>query len=54
MLDGGGELVTLVAGSGADELPQRCEDWIESSYPAVDVITYEGGQQRYPLFMAVE
>ncbi|GAC1379303.1 MAG: DAK2 domain-containing protein [Marmoricola sp.] len=54
MLDAGGELVTLVAGSGAEELPQHCQAWIESSYPGVDVITYEGGQQRYPLFMAVE
>lgn len=54
MLDAGGELVTLVAGSGADALPQRCEDWIEAAYPGVDVVSYEGGQERYPLFMAVE
>lgn len=54
MLDGGGELVTLVAGDGADSLPQRCEDWVENTYPGVDVITYEGGQQRYRLFVAVE
>jgi DAK2 domain fusion protein YloV len=54
MLDAGGELVTLVAGDGADALPQLCEDWIGSAYPGVDVVTYDGGQQRYPLFMAVE
>lgn len=54
MLDGGGELVTLVAGVGAEELPQRCEEWVEASYPGVDVITYDGGQERYPLFVAVE
>lgn len=54
MLDAGGELVTLVAGSGSESLPQLCEDWIESTYPGVDVITYDGGQDRYPLFMAVE
>lgn len=54
MLDAGGELVTLVAGDGADTLPQLCEGWIQAAYPGVDVVTYEGGQQRYPLFMAVE
>ncbi|MGN6723593.1 MAG: DAK2 domain-containing protein [Marmoricola sp.] len=54
MLDAGGELVTLVAGDGADTLPALCEEWIETAYPGVDVVTYEGGQQRYPLFMAVE
>jgi len=54
MLDAGGELVTLVAGVGADTLPVLCETWIETTYPGVDVVTYEGGQNRYPLFMAVE
>lgn len=54
MLDAGGELVTLVAGDQADTLPQRCEEWVCATYPGVDVIAYEGGQQRYPLFVAVE
>ena len=54
MLDAGGELVTLVAGDGADTLLQRCVDWVEETYPTVDVLTYEGGQERYLLFMAVE
>lgn len=54
MLDAGGELVTLVAGTGSDDLPQQCESWVETAYPGVDVVTYDGGQQRYLLFMAVE
>jgi dihydroxyacetone kinase-like predicted kinase len=54
LLGGGGELVTLVGGAQADDLPARCEDWVQREYPGVDVLTYDGGQERYPLLLAVE
>jgi len=56
LLGGGGEMVTLV--SGADDeggkLTQACSDWLEEQHPTVDVVVYDGGQERYPLLVAVE
>jgi len=54
LLGGGGELVTLVAGAGAGDLVARCEGWIEENHTGVDVLVYDGGQERYPLLLAVE
>jgi hypothetical protein len=54
MLGGGGELVTLVAGAGGTELAQRCADHLASNHPIVDVVTYAGGQERYPVLIGVE
>jgi DAK2 domain fusion protein YloV len=54
LLAGGGELVTLVAGADDDGLTERLAADIESRHPAVDVMTYDGGQARYPILMAVE
>jgi DAK2 domain fusion protein YloV len=54
MLGGGGELVTLVSGVGADGLAQHCEDYVADRHPHVDVVVYDGGQDRYPLLMSVE
>lgn len=54
LLAGGGELVTLVAGSEAGDLADACEHWVQRAHPGVDVATYQGGQERYPLLMAVE
>jgi dihydroxyacetone kinase-like predicted kinase len=54
LLAGGGELVTLVAGRDAGDLAERCQAWVEAAYPGVDVLTYDGGQERYPLLLAVE
>jgi DAK2 domain fusion protein YloV len=56
LLGGGGEMVTLVSGAeDADgALAQACADWLEEQHPAVDVVVYDGGQERYPLLMAVE
>ncbi|HET6154576.1 MAG TPA: DAK2 domain-containing protein [Marmoricola sp.] len=54
LLTGGGELVTLVAGVGAEDLVGRCEDWIGANHAGVDVLVYDGGQERYPLLLAVE
>lgn len=56
LLGGGGELVTVVAGGEPvdRELAQRCEQWVQTEHPGVDVLTYDGGQERYDLLLAVE
>lgn len=56
LLGGGGELVTVVAGADDEEgaLATRCAAWVEERHPAVDVVVYDGGQERYPLLMSVE
>jgi DAK2 domain fusion protein YloV len=56
LLGGGGEMVTLV--SGADDadgsLAEAAGAWLEEQHPTVDVVVYDGGQERYPLLIAVE
>ncbi|MBF4160424.1 DAK2 domain-containing protein [Nocardioides acrostichi] len=56
LIAGGGELVTVV--SGADDadgaLAARLVAWAGEHHPFVDVVTYDGGQQRYPLLLGVE
>jgi DAK2 domain fusion protein YloV len=56
LLGGGGELVTIVAGDEDAEgsLATRCAGYVEEHHPAVDVVVYDGGQERYPLLMSVE
>ena len=54
LLGGGGELVTLVAGAEAGDLAEACEHWVQQAHPGIDVALYVGGQERYPLLMAVE
>ena len=54
MLGGGGELVTLVSGADANGLTQRCEEYVADRHAHVDVVVYDGGQDRYPLLMSVE
>jgi hypothetical protein len=56
LLGGGGELVTIVGGHGDPEgsLATRCAGYVEEHHPAVDVVVYDGGQERYPLLMSVE
>jgi dihydroxyacetone kinase-like predicted kinase len=54
LLGAGGELVTLVAGVDAGDLCERCGEWVQREHPGVDVVTYDGGQERYPLLLAVE
>lgn len=55
LLGGGGELVTLVVGADVPAgLPEQCEAWVEEHHPYVDVVTYQGGQERYPLLVGVE
>lgn len=55
LLAGGGELVTIVSGQGeAPGLAARTAAAVEERHPAVDVVVYDGGQERYPLLVAVE
>jgi dihydroxyacetone kinase-like predicted kinase len=56
LLGGGGEMVTLVSGADDEDgaLARSCADWLEAHHPAVDVVVYDGGQERYPLLVAVE
>ncbi len=55
LLSGGGEMVTLVTGAqAADDLADRLEAAIRESRPELDTVVYSGGQQRYPLLVAVE
>lgn len=54
LLAGGGELVTIVGGAGAGDLAARAAAGVEAGHPAVDVVVHEGGQDRYPLLVAVE
>jgi hypothetical protein len=55
LLAGGGELVTLVRGRDeSDGLADRCAAYVEEHHPHVDVVVYDGGQERYPLLVAVE
>ena len=54
MLGGGGELFTVVAGAGGERLAQECAEHVATYHPTVDVLVYEGGQERYPLLFGVE
>ena len=54
LLAGGGELVTVVAGAGGVELAADLAARVEREHPTVDVVTYQGGQERYPLLVSVE
>ncbi len=54
MLGGGGDLVTLVAGADAGDLAERAAAWVDAHHPYVDVVVYDGGQERYPLLLSVE
>ncbi len=54
LLGGGGELVTLVSGAEAGDLASACEAWVARTHPGVDVVVHDGGQERYPLLVAVE
>jgi hypothetical protein len=54
MLGGGGELVTLVIGTGGNGLAAHCEEYVADRHAHVDVVVYDGGQDRYPLLLSVE
>jgi hypothetical protein len=55
LLATGGELVTLVRGAEADDaLVGAVTGHLRDSRRAVEVAVLDGGQERYPLLMAVE
>lgn len=55
LLSGGGELVTLVTGVGStDELVRRVTSHVAHARPDIEVLVYDGGQERYPLLIGVE
>ncbi|MFG2245217.1 DAK2 domain-containing protein [Spirillospora sp. NPDC048823] len=55
MLSGGGELVTLIAGTHAPPaLAEILEGHLCGDHPDVEVGVYDGGQERYPLLIGVE
>ena len=54
LLGGGGEMVTLVAGQDGRELAERTAAYLRRTRPTVDVVVYDGGQDRYPLLIGVE
>ena len=54
LLGGGGELVTIVTGAEGEELAGRCSAYLASEHPTVDVVVYDGGQERYPVLLGVE
>ena len=49
------EMVTLVRGAdGPKDLAECVEEFIRSQRVDLDVVVYDGGQENYPLFIAVE
>jgi uncharacterized protein len=55
LLIGGGELVSLVTGADAErDLGDELTDYLLVTRPAVEVVTYAGGQPSYPLLVGVE
>ncbi|MFC9691641.1 DAK2 domain-containing protein [Kribbella sp. NPDC056951] len=55
LLGGGGELLTIVTGRDADpELAAAIERHVRRQRKDVDVVVYDGGQDRYPLLIGVE
>jgi DAK2 domain fusion protein YloV len=49
------EMVTLVRGAGGpSDLAEQVEQFIRSERVDLDVVVYDGGQENYPLFIAVE
>ena len=55
LLGGGGELLTVVTGRDADPgLVVALERHVRRNRKDVDVVVYDGGQDRYPLLIGVE
>ena len=55
MLNGGGELITLVMGESAPkELAEQVQKHLANNHGSVEVTTYVGGQAWYPLLIGVE
>ncbi len=55
LLTGGGELITLLTGTGAPEdLGGLLQAHLSRRWPFVEVQLFDGGQPRYPLLVGVE
>lgn len=54
MLDGGGELVTLVTGQGAGDLGERVAGHLRQTRPGTECVVYDGRQPVFPLLVGVE
>jgi DAK2 domain fusion protein YloV len=55
MLSGGGELVTLITGADLPAgLVDAVQEHLHQHRPDVEVMVYDGGQDRYPLLIGVE
>ena len=55
LLSAGGELLTIVAGTGTDEeVAHRLADQVRAARPGVDVEVIHGGQPRYALLLWLE
>ncbi len=55
ILSPGGEMVTVVLGEGGGEgVEAHLTEYLRQSRPDVDLVVYDGGQENYPLFIAVE
>ena len=55
ILSPAGEMVTVVLGEGSDPAYERAiAAYLHTIRPDVDLVVYDGGQENYPLFIAVE
>ena len=54
LLGGGGELVTAGRRRGRRRPGRAVRRAPRATRPTVDVVVYDGGQQRYPLLIGVE
>jgi DAK2 domain fusion protein YloV len=55
LLDGGGELVTVVVGAQAEpDASARLASYLEAEHPGLEVLVLYGGQPHYPLLVGVE
>jgi DAK2 domain fusion protein YloV len=55
LLEPGGELVTVVVGSCADEgVGERLATWLSETRPMLEVLVLQGDQPHYPLLLGVE
>jgi dihydroxyacetone kinase-like predicted kinase len=55
ILSPAGEMLTVVTGEGAEGLiEESIAEYLRTLRPDVDLVVYDGGQENYPLFIAVE
>lgn len=55
ILSPAGEMVTVVLGEGSDPMyAEAIREYLRAVRPDVDLVVYDGGQENYPLFIAVE